>query len=113
MLLALLVPNQLAPVDLEVEELVAALMVGTTLRNTATMIKVFQMMMLLNRSQITMKPSSTFYRLKFLIEKKLPTACLLLIVIVERYMRSETTQMHMRSIVLSVEGNIALRTALP
>jgi len=79
-----------------------------------TMIKVFQMMLLLNRSQIMMKPASTFYKLKFPIEKRLQTTCLLLIVIIEWYMQSETTQMlHMRSIVLCVEGSIALNTALP
>jgi len=100
----------------EVEEPVAVLLIGMTLMSTTTMIKMFQLMLLLqlNRSRITMKPASTFYKLKFQIEKRLPTTCLLLIVIVERYTRSETTQMlHMRSIVLYVEGNIALRTALP
>jgi len=54
------------------------------------------------------------YKLKSPTKKKLPITCLLLIVIAERYMQSETTQMlHMRSIVLHVEDNIALRTALP
>jgi len=47
-------------------------------------------------------------------QEETPNNLLCLIVMAERCMRSETTQMlHMHSIVLYVEGTIALRTALP
>jgi len=110
----LLVLTQSAPVDLEVVELVVVLLAEQTQRNATITIKVSQTMMLLSHSQTTMKPASISYKLKSPIEKKLPITCLLFIVIAEQYMRSEKIQMLLiRSIALYVEGNIALRTALP
>ena len=82
------------------------LLVGPTLKSTATMIKVLPMKMFLGHLRIMMKPASTFYRLRFLIATKLPTT-----VIVGQHLQSETIQMlHMRSIVLHVEDNIASKT---
>jgi len=62
-----------APVDLEVEELVAVLVVEPTLKSAMTMIKVLPVKMFQGHSRIMKKPASTFYRSKFLIETKLPT----------------------------------------
>jgi len=70
--LAPLVQIEPVPVDLEVDELVVVPLRGLTLRNTMTTIEGSQTMMLLSRSQITMKHASTFYRLKSPIQKKLP-----------------------------------------
>ena len=50
MLLAPLALTQLAPVDLEVEELVVDLPIGPTLKSTMTMIKVLPMKMFLGHS---------------------------------------------------------------
>jgi len=114
MLLVPLALTQLALVDLAVEELVVDLLIGPTLKSTMTMIKVLLMKMYLSHLRVMMKPASTFYRLRFLIETKLPITCSLMIVTVRRYLQSEKIQMlHMPSIALYVEGNIALKIVPP
>jgi len=66
---------QLVPVDLEVEEVVVALLIGLIRRNAMITIKASQAIILLSHSQTAMKPVSTFYKLTSLTEKKLPMTC--------------------------------------
>jgi len=114
MLLVPLAQIQLTPVDLVVEDLVVDQSIGPTLKGAVTMIKVLPKKMFLGRLQITKKPASTFCRLRFLIEKTLPTTCSPMIIVVEQCLRFEKNQMlHVRSIVSYVGGNIASKIVLP
>jgi len=106
--------TQLAPVDLAVEELVVDLLIGLTLKSATTTIKVLPMKMFLGHLRIAMKPVSTFYRLRFLIETTLPITCSRMIIIVGQCWRSEKIQMLLiHSIALHVEGNIVSKTVPP
>ena len=114
MLLVPLARIQPTAVDLAVEDLVVDQSIGPTLKGTATMIKVLPIKMFLGRLQITKKPASTFYRLRFLIAKTLPRTCSPMTIIVEQHLRFKKIQMlRMGSIVLHVLGNIASKIVLP
>jgi len=104
----------LAPVDLEVEELVAVLVIELTLRNTVTMIKVLLVKMFQGHSRIVRKPVSTFCRSRSPIETQLQTTCSLVTVVVGRHLLSEKIQvLRMRSIASHVEDNINSKTVPP
>jgi len=114
MLLVPLALTRLAPADLAVEEPVVDLLIGPTLKSTMTTIKVLPMKMFLGHLQITRKPASIFYRLRFLIKTRLPAMCSLMIIVVGQYWRSEKIQMLLiHSIVLYVEGNIVSKIVPP
>ena len=114
MLLVPLAQIQPTPVDLAVEDLVVDQSIGLTLKGTATVIKVLPMKMFLGRLRIAKKLASTFYRLRFLIEKTLPTTCSPMTIVAEQHLRFKKTQMlHVGSIVSCVGGNIASKIVLP
>jgi len=103
-----------APVDLGVEELVTVPVIELTPKSATAMIKVLPVKMFQGHSQIMKKPASRFYRLRFLIETKLPTTCSLMIVIIGRYLQSKRIQVrHMHSIASHAEGNIDSKTVPP